>query len=90
MKLDDRPVIDQLLDPTPLNILAEVEQMFHDRIWDGADDTQLAIDELLLPLMRESDDFESFAIAGKAIMEGELDRRAGAVEWFVNELEARL
>jgi hypothetical protein len=90
MKLDDRPVIDQLLDPTPLSILAEVEQMFHDRIWDGADDTQEAIDGHLFPLMKDAEDFESFALAGKAIMEGELDRRAGAVEWFVNELEARL
>lgn len=35
MKLDDRPVIDQLLNPTPLNILAEVVQMFLDRICSG-------------------------------------------------------
>lgn len=90
MKLDDRPVIDQLLNPTPLNILEEVVQMFHDRIVDGADATQEAIDGHLFPLMEDADDFERFALVGKALMEEELDRRAALVEWFANELEARL
>lgn len=90
MKLDDRPVIDQLLNPTPLNILAEVEQMAQDRILDGADDLQLAIDEHLFPLMQDADEFEAFALAGQAIMEGELDRRSRAFEWFAAEMAARL
>jgi hypothetical protein len=90
MKLDDRPVIEQLLNPTPLNILEDVLSAFRDRILDGADDTQLSIDSHLLPLMEDAEDFERFALAGKALMEEELDRRLGAVEWFASELEARL
>ena len=90
MKLDDRPVIDQLLNPTPLNILEEVVQMFQDRILDGADDMQGAIDSHLSPLMEDAEAFERFFLAGKAIMEEELDRRASLVEWFASELEARL
>jgi hypothetical protein len=90
MKLDDRPVIDQPLNPTPLNILEDVLQVFRDRILDGADDTQLAIDGHLFPLMEDAEDCDRFALAGKAIMEEELDRRVGAIERFADELEARL
>lgn len=35
MKLDDRPVIDQLLNPTPLNILYEVAEDLADWMYDN-------------------------------------------------------
>jgi hypothetical protein len=64
--------------------------VFQDRILDGADDMQEAIDGHLFPLMEDAEDFERFALAGKAIMEEELDRRVRTIELFASELEARL
>lgn len=96
MRLDDRPVIDQLLNPTPLNHLYDVQNEMWDVICGDADDLQLAVDETLFTLMDwvpawdREDAHSSFARVGTELAEREEVRRRDLLTAFVEAMEARL
>lgn len=80
MKLDDRPVIDQLLNPTPLNILDDVREGMLEWIPMGE---QAARDEVLEILRAEVKALD-LDLSGRTL--DELDETlklaaAGVVEW---------
>ena len=96
MKLDDRPVIDQLLNPTPLNILEDVRSDMLEWIPMGE---QTAVDQVLEILRAEVKALD-LDLSDRTL--GDLDESlklaaAGAVEWAagigdaaVNEMSDRL
>lgn len=100
MKLDDRPVIDQLLNPTPLNHLHEVLSEVCDKVYDGQDSLESLITESLSVLdpiiedhmgkegQREANDALFTIIGDMAAYES--DRQLANLRAFASELEARL
>lgn len=97
MRLDDRPVIDQLTEPTPLNIVNEVWEMFSD------DDSGIrtAIELALLREMstsltylREVDEDGDMAAERESFLrraeDEEYGRRQALVDAFAEALEERL
>lgn len=100
MKLDDRPVIDQLLNPTPLNIVHEVEAHM-DTLIDGSEyalvtvfDTALAESLGWLRSHLEGDARDKLTdtlhtLAGD-LADAECSRRQALMELMAREMEARL
>lgn len=101
MKLDDRPVIDQLTEPLPLNHVQDVLEHMVTLIHNAEDATGNTIRSLFneemsssLAILTEEDvdgDFiverNQFVLSAAA---DETDRRLEAVRLFAEELEARL
>lgn len=96
MKLDDRPVIDQLLNPTPLNHLYDVHDELRDRVMDSEDKVQGEVDAnlfTLLDLIPEGErdaGFDRIAAVAKAVAEEEQDRAIDLLQLIVSEMEMRL
>ena len=97
MKLDDRPVIDQLLNPTPLNVVHEVAGKMHDHVSDSLEDVQSSIDEQVFTLLElvpegqgREDAFDLIRKVADTLCE-EDERRSTELLWlFAEELEHRL
>lgn len=102
MRLDDRPVIDQLLNPTPLNLLHEVEEHMNTLI-DGSeyalgDALWVTLSEELAWLRPSPDDGEeewerfekSLSNLAGLLADGECSRRQALMELMTREMEARL
>lgn len=101
MKLDDRPVIDQLTEPTPLNHLHDTREYMDARIHNAEDATANAIRGTLeeelsscLVYLREVDEdgdlIEEIDRFVRLAAADETDRLLEAVRLFADELEARL
>ena len=97
MKLDDRPVIDQLLNPTPLNVVHEVAGKMHDHVSDSFEGVQSSIDEQVFTLLElvpegqgREDAFDLIRKVADTLCE-EDERRSTELLWlFAEELEHRL
>lgn len=96
MKLDDRPVIDQLLNPTPLSHLYGVQDELHDLICDSEEHVQSEVDEHLFTLLNLVPEGERdaalkrIALVAADVAEGEQARAREMLSTFVRALEARL
>lgn len=96
MKLDDRPVIDQLLNPTPLNVLGQVVADMGDytppRARTIADDVlRLLRDEVkALDLDLSERTLEALDEALSLAAEGVVDWAAGIADAAVTEMGERL
>jgi hypothetical protein len=96
MKLDDRPVIEQLLDPKPANLLHEVAEGLLDFVGDSCEKTQQAIDAIVFPLLElvpregQAKAFDVIHRAAIKLCDEEEWRQRALVESFVEAMEARL
>lgn len=96
MKLDDRPVIDQLLNPTPLNILDEVvadmEEYLPPRAHAiAADVLRVMRDEVkALNLDLSTETLDALDDALRFGIDGLTDHMGGVVWETVSELDERL
>lgn len=97
MRLDDRPVIDQLTEPTPMNHIYDVVDELHDHISDSYDKVQESIDGHLFPLLdlvpegdERNEGFDRFRQAGDNLCAEDERRQRDLLERVAKELEARL
>lgn len=97
MILDDRPVIDQLLNPTPLNIVHAVAGEMHDHVSDSFERVQASIDEHMFTLLELVPEGKERDYAWDLIRKvadtlcDEDERRSTELLWlFAETLEARL
>lgn len=100
MKLDDRPVIEQLLNPTPPNIVHEVEAHM-DTLIDGSEYALVTVFDVALAesfgwLRAFLDDdakerlTDTLHTLAADLADAECSRRQALMELMTRELEARL
>ena len=96
MKLDDRPVIDQLLNPTPLNTVREVQDDMEEWIPMGTGVALAQVVEILRAEVKSLDldlserTLEALDDALFCAAEGVVDWAAGIADAAVTEMSERL